>query len=286
MFVVAGVTGHVGAVVASKLLEKSAKVRVIVRDAAKGEPWKARGAEVAVGSLRDRSFLTDALGGAGVQGFFTLLPPDMTPPDMFANQRVTADAIGAAVRAAKVPHVVLLSSVGANLEKGTGPIKGLHYMENVLRETGTKLTAIRAAYFQENVGMSLGAAQAMGIVPSFAPADAPMPMVATRDIGDLAAKSLLAPPPKSEVVDLTGPTYTTRQVAEKLGAALGKKLKVVEIPPPGWREALKQGGMPDHVVDVYIEMYEGFGSGAIRPAGDRLVQGSTPIDETIKSMVP
>lgn len=284
MYVVAGVTGHVGFVVASRLIEKNEKVRVIVRDAAKGEPWKARGADVVVGSLRDRSFLTDVLGGAGVKGFFALLPPDMSPPDFYATQRATADAIAAAVRAAKVPHVVMLSSVGADRADQNGPIKGLNYLENMLRETGTKLTAIRASYFQENIGMSLGAAQAMGVVPSFAPADAPMPMIATRDIGELAAKCLLEPAPASEAVDLVGPIYSTRQIAEKLGAALGKELKVVEIPPEGWHDAMKQAGMPEHVIGVYMEMYAGFGSGAIQPRGDRLVKGSIPVDDVIASM--
>jgi uncharacterized protein YbjT (DUF2867 family) len=283
MYVIAGVTGHVGSVVATKLLGKKEKVKVIVRDTAKGQAWSARGAEVAVGSLHDSAFLTSALKGA--QGFFTLLPPDMAPPDIYATQRRGADAIAAAVSAAKVPHVVILSSVGADLESGTGPILGLHYLEGVLRKTGTKLTAIRASYFQENVGMSLGPAKQMGIVPSFAPADAPMPMVATKDIGELAAKCLLEPAARSEVVDLVGPVYTMRQVAEKLGAALGKELKVVEIPQAGWHDAMKQAGMPEHVIGPYIEMYSGFGSGAIKPKGDRLVQGTTTIDEVLKTQV-
>jgi uncharacterized protein YbjT (DUF2867 family) len=283
MYVVAGVTGRVGSVVAAKLLAAGAKTRVLVRDAEKGKSWSARGAEVAVGTLGDAKFLAGALKGA--KGFFTLLPPDMSPPDIFANQKRRADAIAAAVAAAKTPHVVILSSVGADLEKGTGPIRGLHYLETVLRETGTKLTAIRAAYFQENVGMSLEPATKMGIVPSFPPADAPMPMIATKDIGALAAECLLSPAATSEAVDLLGPAYTMRQVAEKLGRALGKELKVVEIPQAGWPDAMKQAGMPDHVAGPYLEMYGGFLSGAIRPKGDRLVQGATTLDEVLATVV-
>jgi uncharacterized protein YbjT (DUF2867 family) len=283
MYVVAGVTGHVGSVVATSLLAKKEKLKVIVRDAAKGRAWSVKGAEVAVGSLLDGPFLTGALKGA--KGFFVLLPPDLSPPDIYATQRRTADAIAAAVAGAKVPHVVLLSSVGADLESGTGPILGLHYLEGALRKTGTRLTAIRAGYFQENVGMSLGPARQAGIVPSFAPSDAPMPMIATKDIGELAAKCLSAPAAESEVVDLHGPAYSTRQVAEKLGAALGKKLQVVEIPQAGWRDAMKQAGMPDHVIGPYLDMYAGFGSGAIRPKGDRMVEGTTTLDEVLKTLV-
>lgn len=284
MFVIAGVTGHVGAVVAEQLLAKGQKVKVIVRSADKAAAWSQKGAEIAVGTLEDQAFLTSALRGA--TALFTLLPPNLAVPDFYAYQRQTSDTIAAAVKASGVGHVVLLSSVGADLAEGTGPIKGLHYLENVLRATGVKLTAIRAGYFQENVGNSLAPATHMGIFPNFSPsADYPMPMIATRDIGALAAESLLSPADKSEVVDLHGPAYSIRQVAEKLGAALGKTLQIVDIPEAGWVDAMVQGGLPKNVAEVYAEMYAGFASGRIAPRGDRLVQGKTTLDEVIKAIV-
>ena len=283
MYVVAGVTGHVGSVVARELLAKGQKVKVVVRDAKKGAAWAERGAEVAVGTLEDQAFLAGALKGA--TGFFTLLPPNYAAPDFYAFQRTTADAIGASVKESAVPHVVLLSSVGADLAEGTGPIKGLHYLEKVLRDTGVKLSAIRAGYFQENVGNSLAPAKQMGIVPNFAPsADFPMPMIATVDIGKLAAQTLENSPAKSEIVDLHGPAYSIRDLAEKLGAALGKKLDVVNIPPDKHVSTMVQAGMPQHVAEVYAEMYGAFGSGAIKPCGDRMVQGKTPIDDVIAAL--
>jgi uncharacterized protein YbjT (DUF2867 family) len=284
MFVVAGVTGHVGSVAAEQLSAKGQKIKVIVRDAAKGTAWSKKGAEVAVGGLDDPAFLAGALRGAS--GFFTLLPPNYQATDFFASQRKTADSIAAAVKASGVPHVVLLSSVGADVPEGTGPIKGLHYLENLLRATGVKLTSIRAGSFQENVGNSLEPARKMGIFPNFAPsADYPLPMIATADIGALAAESLMSPPAKSEFVDLLGPSYSYRQVAEKLGAALGKTLKVVDIPPAGHLDALKQAGLSQTLAEAFAEMYRGFASGKITPKGDRLVQGHTTLDETIKRLV-
>ncbi len=284
MFVIAGVTGHVGGVAAALLLEKKQKVKVIVRDAAKGAPWSKRGAEVAVGVLDDQAFLTTTLKGA--EGFFTLLPPDMRPPDMYTHQVRAADAIAAAVKAAAVRHVVLLSSVGADLSSGTGPIKGLHYFEEKLRGTGVVLSAIRAGYFQENVEQVLGAARAQGIYPNFgAPHDLPMPMVATKDIGALVAELLQQKPGKSEIVDLHGPAYAVNEIVEKLGAALGKKLQIVDIPEPGWVPALTQAGMPEHAAKVFAEMYHAFGAGIIEPKGDRLVQAKTTLDDTIRKLV-
>ena len=284
MFVVAGVTGHVGSVVAEQLLAKGQKVKVLVRDAAKGAAWSQKGAEVAVGPLDDQAFLTGALLGA--KGFFTLLPPNYQAADFYATQHATADAIAGAVKASGVPHVVILSSIGADLPTGTGPIRGLHYLENVLRAAGVQLSAIRAGYFQENVGNALEPAKKMGIFPNFSPsADYPMPMIATRDIGALAAQLLVSPSGKSEIVDLLGPAYSIRQVAEKLGAALGKPLQIVDIPQAGWVPALMQGGMSQAVAEILAEMYSGFASGAIVPKGDRTEHGHTTLDEVIKALV-
>ena len=282
MFVVAGVSGHVGSVVAKSLLAQKQPVRVYVRDEAKGKEWAQAGAQVAVGALEDEQALARALQGAA--GFFTLLPPNYQATDFFASQRRTADAIAAAVKKSGVPHVVMLSSVGADLASGTGPIKGLHYLEQKLRETGVKLTAIRAGSFQENFLNVLGAAKQAGIFPNFAPsADDPMPMIATRDIGALAAQSLLKPPAKSEIVDLHGPSYSNRQVAEKLGRALGKQLQVVDVPPAQHVPALMQAGFSKELAETFAEMYAGFASGGLAPRGDRLVQGKTELDETIRT---
>ncbi len=284
MFVIAGVSGHVGSIAAKDLLSKGKPVKVIVRDATKGAAWSKQGAEVAVGSLDDQAFLTSALKGA--QALFTLLPPpEYSAPDFYAAQRKRADGIAAAVKASGVPYVVMLSSIGADLAEGTGPIKGLHYLENALRGTGTKLAALRAGAFQENVGQSLGAAKQAGIFPNFMGSpDYAFPMIATKDIGTLAAELLLVSPPKNETVDLQGPSYSTNQVAEKLGAALGKKLQRVDIPPAGHVDALVKAGVPKPFADAYAEMYAGFGSGKIATKGDRLVQGKTTLDDTIKTL--
>ncbi len=285
MFVVAGVTGHVGSVVARELTGHGQKVKVLVRDAAKGAPFAKQGAEVAVAALEDAKSLAGALRGA--DGFFVLLPP---PNDkaagFYAHQRATADAIAAAVKESKVLHVVQLSSVGADLPDGTGPIKGLHHLEDALRATGVKLTAIRAGYFQENLASSLGAAKSAGVFPNMMPsADAPIPMIATRDIGLLAACELELPSAKSEVVDLVGPSYSIRQVAQMLGRALNKTLQVVDIPPQGQAAAMVQAGMSQELAEILAEMNAGFASGRIRPVGDRMKLGRTALERVVAEVV-
>jgi len=284
MFVIAGVTGHVGGVAARELLAAKQPVKVIVRDQAKGKDWSARGAEVAVGTLDDREFLATTLKGA--KGLFTLLPPNYAAKEFYAEQRRVADAIAAAVKASGVPHVVLLSSVGADLAAGNGPIKGLHYFENQLRATGTKLTSIRAAYFQENVGNQLAPAKGQGVFPNFGDSpDYPMPMIATKDIGKHVAHELTHPQPKSDNLDLLGPMYSMKQAAEMLGKALGKQLNIVNIPQSGWVAAFMQGGFQQQLAEAFAEMNAGFATGKITPKGDRTAQGTTPLEDTVAALV-
>src|SRR6476469_5846970 len=122
MYVIAGVTGNTGSAAANALLAAKQPVRVIVRDAAKGEVWKAKGAEVAIASLDDRTALGAALQGA--TGAYLLIPPSAwNATDIPADRARYVEAIAGAVRDAKPGHVVLLSSVGAELPSGTGPIQ-------------------------------------------------------------------------------------------------------------------------------------------------------------------
>jgi uncharacterized protein YbjT (DUF2867 family) len=284
MIVVAGVSGHVGSVVARELLSAKQPVRVIVRDAAKGSSWSAAGAEVAVGSLDDGSFLAATLSRASA--FFALLPPPpFNAPGVYPFQARVSAAIVEGVRASGVPHVVLLSSVGADRGDQNGPIKCLFHLENDLRSTGTKLTALRPGYFQENVMGLVDVARGMGIFPSLAPADAPLEQNATRDVGAIAAAEIQATPAASEVVDIVGPLVTNRELAEKLGAKLGKTLQLIEVPPAGHVGALQQSGLSQEWAEMYAEMNAGFASGAIQRHGDRRLTAPTSIDETLTALL-
>ncbi len=283
-FVVAGVSGHVGSVVARDLLAAGDTVTVVVHDAKKGTEWSSRGAKVAAGSLDDAGFVAETLKGA--DGFFTLIPPHYASGDIYAAQRKSADALASAIKKSAVPLVVLLSSVGADRADKNGPIKGLHYAEGKFRETGTKLVALRSGSFQENVAGAVAAAKQAGIYPNFLPsADIPSPQVATRDVGHEAAKLLRSPPARSEVVDLVGPAFTGRQIAEKIGKLLGKTLNIVDIPAAGHVDALKQAGVPADVAAAFAEMYAGFIAGLLVPKGDRTINVTTPIDDVLPGLI-
>lgn len=253
-YAIAGVSGNTGKIVAETLLARGEKVRVVVRDAAKGESWRARGAEVAVADLVDGAALTRAL--RDVKGVYALIPPNYAATDFRAYQRDVARALAAAIRENTVPHVVLLSSVGAQHQNGTGPIAGLHDAEETLGALpGTALTSVRAGYFFDNFVSSLGAARSDGILPSFFPADLPVPMVSTGDIGRLAAKALQDGPNGAQVLEL-GTLRTMNQIAGVLGELLGKAVTVHAAPRAAIHGALLGAGLPEAFAALYTEMAE------------------------------
>ena len=283
-YVVAGVSGRVGSVVAAELLARGQRVRGLTRDAARGAAWAAGGGEAAVGSLDDREFLTRALEGAA--GSFVLLPEDPFAADFHGGRRAMADAIVSAVREREVPHVVVLSAVAASLADGNGPAKDLHYLERAVRKTAARVTVVRASWFQENVGAVVPAARAAGIYPNLmGSADVAFPTIATRDVGRIVAALLLAPPPTSEVIDLVGPSYSARDLATALGAALGRPLQVVDVPPPARVGALVEAGLPQSFAQEVAELYACVESGRVRPEGDRLISASTGIEQVLPGLI-
>ena len=284
MYVVAGATGRVGSATARCLLEAGADVRVLVRRSADADGWETRGAQARVAALGDRVALGDALEGC--PGFFVLLPFDLTVDDLDSHADTLIASIAGAVADRRVPHVVLLSSGGADLAEGTGPITGLHRLERALLATGARVTALRSGHFQEKVGDVLGIARDAGVFPVFAAsADSPHSMVATQDLGAIAAEALLAPAADSEAVDIIGPAYSERDVATALGSALGRELHVVAIPENGWVEALTGAGFSEYCATSLAELYRADEAGLLAPRGDRRIHVATDLGATLAGML-
>ena len=265
MYVVAGVTGHTGGAVAEALLAQGENVRVIVRDADKGEPWKRRGAEVAIARLGDAGEVAKALAGA--KGAYLLVPPRYDAEDPFAANRPLINALAEAVRKSGVPHVVLLSSFGAELADGTGPIKGLHYAERTLGAATKNITFLRAGYFFENFAAVLPATQG-GVLPTFLTPDRRIPMVATADIGRVAAELLFEPAAGTRVVELSAiRDWSPNDVAEELSIILGRAISVQPGPLEGVVPAFTGMGMPRGVAELFREMFAALNNGTIRRQG-------------------
>ncbi|WP_018155494.1 NAD(P)H-binding protein [Demetria terragena] len=280
MYVVAGSTGRVGSATARRLLADGAEVRVLVRHQSAAAGWERLGAEVCTVALEERAELGAALQGCS--GFFVLLPFDLNADDLSAHADRLIASVAGAVTDQQVPHVVMLSSGGADLAEGTGPITGLHRMEQAMLATGTTLMALRSGHFQEKVADVVDVARVSGVYPVFAAsADVPLPMVATHDIGEAAALALQFPPASSEAVDLVGPAHTEREVAALLGDVLGRELRVATVPEEAWPGALLEAGFRPHVAESLAELYRADEKGLLAPRGDRVVHTRTAVDATI-----
>ncbi|HVH42086.1 MAG TPA: NmrA family NAD(P)-binding protein [Labilithrix sp.] len=283
-FAIAGVSGNTGRVAAESLLARGEKVRVIVRDAVKGEAWKERGAEVAVADLGDAAALTRALRGA--EGAYLLVPPNYAVPRFRDYQDGISRALAAAVAESGVPHVVLLSSVGAQHERGTGPIAGLHATERLLGEIrGTAISSLRGAYFYENFGTSLGAVKEAGVLPSFFPSGFAFPMVSTGDIGRLAAELLLERPQRSRIVEL-GSSHSVEEIAAVLAKITGISVRVQEGPLDAMVPALTGAGLTEDLAELYAEMTRAVNSGIVAfEGGHRRVESTEPIEQVFRALI-
>lgn len=284
MYVISGATGRIGSAVADLLLDAGHAVRVVVRRPEAAADWTTRGAQAAVLDLRDAPRLTEALDGA--TAFFAMMPFDLSVPDLDQYAEDVAQSVSTAVRDSGVGHTVMLSSGGADLAGGTGPILGLHRMEEALALTGTVVTALRPGHFQEKFEDVLGSVLNEGVFPVFASsADTPLPMVATRDIAHIAVQELLADARSSEAVDIIGPEYTERQVATSLSNALGRPLTVAPIPEAGWESALVEAGYSPHVAQSLVDLFRADERGQLGPRGDRGVRATTDIDTTVEQVL-
>ena len=282
MFAVAGVTGNTGKATALALLAAGKKVRVIVRDAEKGRAFAEKGAEVAVADLGDAEALHKAL--TGVDGAYLLVPPAMVPA-FFAYQAKTTDAIVAAVTAARVPHVVFLSSFGAELSEGTGPVLALHRAEQILAQLAdTKVTFLRAGYFIENLASSLGGL-AHGVLPGFYPVDLTLPFVATQDIGAAAAQ-LLIEGPQTGVVEVSSQAGSMTTAAEAASRISGKTIQAQSMPLSAMIPALKGFGIPDEMAQGLHDLTQTLtaGNGGWDKA-HRHIQGTTTIETVLRGLM-
>ncbi|MBN8611850.1 MAG: NmrA family NAD(P)-binding protein [Deltaproteobacteria bacterium] len=283
MYVVFGANGNTGKVVASTLLDRGEKVRVVARDASKVSELAARGAEVVTADVENADSVAKALSGA--KGVYLLVPPDMASTDLVARGRTIVDAYVAALAKSPVPHAVVLSSVAAQQPSGTGPIVITHYAEtNLPKVKGTTFTFVRAAYFMENILANVGAMKGDGVLPVFGGGETyPFPMIATHDIGVIAAEALLAPPQEHAWIELSGPKeYSFADAAAFASKTLGREVKPLVLPIDAMVPTLTQYGISANVAGLYREMTEGLGKGLVVFEGKgKAVRGEVTLDRVL-----
>jgi uncharacterized protein YbjT (DUF2867 family) len=273
-YVILGATGNTGSIVANSLLSEGKKVRVVGRDAGRLQRFVRQGAEGFTATLSEAGTLAKAFSGA--RAAYLMLPPAKSRE---AQER-DSDGIAKAVKEAGVSYAVHLSSYGAQVPEGTGPVTGLHSSEQKLNGIrGLNVLHLRAAYFMENNLAGIGMIQGMGIFGNALLPDLKVPMAATRDVGSYAAQRLLH-------LDFSG-----RQTHELLGErdlsmseataviarGIGKPdLRYEQFPYDQVYQALTQMGIPPKGAALYIEMYEAINAGVLIPLEPRSKENSTP----------
>jgi len=209
-----------------------------------------------------------------------MIPPNLTSKDPLGDSNRVSDAIAAAVQKAGVKNVVALSSVGAELGSGTGPVVGLHNLEQKLNQiSSANVLYLRAAYFMENTLPQANAIRQMGSAVGPLSPDLKIPMIATRDVGNVAADALLHPTIRGkqtrELIGQRDLTYT--EVASTIGKTIGKPdLKYAQVSDDQFRAALTQMGMSEPVAKLLVEMTQALNAGKMHPFEPRAVQNTTP----------
>jgi uncharacterized protein YbjT (DUF2867 family) len=278
MYVVTGATGNTGSVVAKKLLAQGQKVRAIGRDADRLQPLARLGAEPFVGDIADAGVLTRAFTGA--QAAYLVIPPDMRSQDLRAEQERVSDAFVAALEKTGLKHAVALSSIGADKSEKTGPVVGLHNMEQKLnRISGLNVLYLRAGYFMENTLGQVGVIGAMGKTAGPVRGDLKLPTIATRDIGDFAADALLklnfSGKQTRELLGQRDLDYN--EVTAIIGKAINNSgLQYLALPDEQIRPALLQMGMSANVAGLILEMSAALNAGYMKALEKRSPQNTTP----------
>jgi len=272
--VILGASGNTGSIIANFLLSKGEKVRVVGRNAGRLQRFVSKGAEAFAADMSDAAALTKAFSGA--RAAYLLLPPITSRED----QERESDAITKAVKASGLHYAVNLSSYGAHVSEGTGPVAGLHSSEqklNAIRDLN--VLHLRAAYFMENNLSAIDMIRGMGLFGHALLPDVKLPMIATGDVGDYAAQRLLH-------LDFSG-KQTRELLGERdlsmaeattiIGRGIGKPdLRYEHFPYDQVRQALTQTGFSPKKAAVYIEMFEAINAGLLAAQEPRSRENSTP----------
>jgi len=284
MFAVTGITGNVGSEVARNLLAAKQPVRGVARDVGKCAAWAQRGCEIVAAEINDAAALTAAFRGAA--GVFVLVPPNFDPSPDFREARAIAETLRTALNAARPGRVVYLSTIGA---QATQPnlLTQHTIIERALGDLPVPITFLRPAWFMENSSWDVAPATSSGVIPSFLqPLDRPVPMVATADIGRVAAELLRETWSGHRVAELEGPhRVAPNEIAATFARLLSRPVKMEVVPRETWEALFLSQGMKNPT--PRIQMLDGFNEGWIEFAGGEAGsrKGKVPLETVLRSLI-
>jgi NAD(P)H dehydrogenase (quinone) len=284
MYAITGITGQIGGVIGRVLLAAGQPVRAVVRDAGKGQAWADRGCEVALATIEDAVSLAAAF--QGTEGVFVLVPPNFDPRPEFPEAQAIGVALRSALEAARRARVVYLSTIGAQARQPN--LLSQHtIIERALGGLSVSTTFLRPAWFMENCRWDVAPAREQGVIPSFLqPLNKRVPMVATADIGKLAAALLQEPWSGHHVVELEGPQRVApNEIAAAFTRLLGKSVRMEVVSRESWEALFRSQGMKNPL--PRMQMLDGFNEGWIDfehgEAGSQ--KGSVALQSVLKALI-
>ncbi len=283
MYAITGITGKVGGELGRRLLAAGQPVRAVVRDPAKGTAWAERGCEIAHAEMEEATQLAAAFTGA--EAVFILPPSEFDPEPGYPEARRVIDALVSGLAAARPNRVLCLSTIGADAPHDN-LLTQRTLLEQALRGLDIPVTFLRPAWFMENAQWDLASARDEGILHSFLqPADQTFPMVATRDIGALAADLIRQDWTGERIVELEGPARVSpRDLAQAFAAVLGREVRVEIVPRASWEALFRAQGMRNP--GPRIRMLDGFNEGWIAFQEDSrpVRKGTTTLIEVVAEL--
>ena len=264
-YVITGAAGNISKPLAEKLLKAGHDVTVISRSAENIKSLTEQGAKAALGSVEDVEFLKKAFEGA--DAVYTMVPPRYDAPDMKAHIASVGKNYAEALNANNIKYVVNLSSVGAHLPDGVGPVSGLYRVEQALNElTNTNIKHLRPVWFYTNLFANIGMIKHMNILGgNFGGDDFKMLMVYPSDIAEVAFEELSNLNFTGHSVRyIGGDERPTDDISKILGTAIGKpELPWVVFTDEQAYQGMLQAGLTENLAKNYTEMGHAMNDGSM-----------------------
>ncbi|MEA5601782.1 NmrA family NAD(P)-binding protein [Nostoc sp. UHCC 0252] len=253
MHIILGGNGHVGSAVAQTLLSQGEPVTIVSRSSASIPEWQKRGAMVEVVDVHNTVELRRVF--AKGKRLFLLNPPANPATDTDVEERKSLASILEAITDSGLEKIVAESTYGAQPGSQIGDLGVLYEMEQQLAAQSIPFSIIRAAYYMSNWDLSLQSAKQDGIIHTFFPTDFALPMVAPRDIGQLAARLMTEPIKNTELHNIEGPErYSSLNVAQAFAKVLQKPVEVVETPRDQWIKTMQNMGFSNAAAASFSNM--------------------------------
>lgn len=245
MILVTGATGKVGTQAVKALLARKEKVRVLARDPAKARTALGKDVEVVEGDL-GRPWQLDA-AMKGVDKVFLLTSGGL-------DQAWLAHNIIESAKKAGVKHVVKMSAIGSAPDAMVQLGRQHAAVEAELKASGLAWTILQPNFFMQNVLVSADSIKKDGAF--YGPyGTAKAAVIDAVDIGEVAAVALTQAGHAGKTYVLTGgEALSQADIAERVGKALGRTVKYVEVPPDAARASMIGGGMSGSFADDMVAL--------------------------------